>query len=130
MPRLYRNNKENKIHQTINNQRNQQHRTIMAKLTLTITPLEDHTELRVAGLSISKMPMFSDIRHDLCRFEWCGYYVDNDRRTNEMTAKIEKRYLIRILKEMRKAIPFTSIKIKGHYELTGEELFNEVIKES
>lgn len=87
--------------------------------TLIILPHHFHTNFRMKGLSIKKV-------RELCKDE-TGYYISNYLHTNGRSCQIEKNYLIDFLKELYQEIPFDAIKIKGHYEITGEELYKLVI---
>lgn len=97
-------------------------------LTLTITIDLHTTEFRMKGLSIKKL---GDAGTDLCRDSDTNvYYVYNGLGViDQRTAAIKKEYLISFLRGFRKKLQFDKIVIKGHYEVTGDELFNEVIKE-
>lgn len=88
--------------------------------TLTIEPHLHSTYFRLAGLSIKKAGE-GDMGHSLCRDE-SGYYISNDFLTNPRTAAISVSKLVPLLKELHENIQFDKIKIKGHYEKTGEEL--------
>lgn len=74
------------------------------------------------GLSLKKADM-----RELCIDE-SGFYIENEFHTNGRTAQVERKYLVKKLAELHDEMPFDTIKIKGHYETTGEELMAEVLK--
>lgn len=94
----------------------------MKKVRLTVQPMLFHTSLRMQGLSFKKADLY-----ELCKDE-TGFHISNDFHRSPRTAMIEKDYLIKILAELHENMPFDSIRIVGHYEATGEELMNEIIK--
>lgn len=103
---------------------------LTAKLpTLRIEPRWKDTKLSLKGLS------FKAVRHTrfgyhLCRaFDEDGhYFIDSSSMIDSRTSYISKGKLISILKELHECIPFGKIKIIGHYELTGEQLMEEILK--
>lgn len=97
--------------------------------TLTIEPRWKDTIVFLRGLSL-KAVKNTRFGHDLCRaYDEDGhYYIDSSRMTDGKTSAISKDRLIPILKELHECIPFGKIKIIGHYELTGEQLMEEILK--
>jgi len=84
---------------------------------------------KLKGLSI-KAVKGTNFGHDLCRDEGDGkYYISLEYgKMDGRTAKIESGKLIEYLKELHECIQFTTIKQIGHYELTGDQLMDEVLK--
>lgn len=96
--------------------------------TLSIRFYTYHTELKLAGLSFKKIHN-TDIESNIYRDDASGIYcINNQFHTNGKTARIEKEYLINGLAEIYECIPFSKIKTEGHYELTAEQLFDEITK--
>lgn len=91
---------------------------------LTIIPQMHNTFLRMKGLSIKSA---GDAGHEIIRDE-SGYSIPNEFHVNPKTAQIDLNYLTDFLKELHEELPFDGIKIKGKYEITGDELFELVLK--
>lgn len=93
--------------------------------TLTITPQLYQTFLSAKGLSIKSAGYAG---HDLCR-EGNRYYIANRFKTDPRTALISAEHLIKYLSELYEDFHFDKIKIKGHYEITADELYDKIKKE-
>lgn len=87
--------------------------------TLIIIPYLYHTNFRMKGLKIS-------LHYDLCKDE-SGFFIDNKFKRDGKTAVIRVDKLVEFLIELKEEIKFDSIKIKGHYEKTGEEIMKMIL---
>lgn len=96
---------------------------------LTIEPRWKDVIFSMKGLSLKAVRNTNHFGHALCRLEGSGqFYINIEFKTNPRTARITKEALISYLKELYGALSFGKIKIIGHYELTGEQLMEEILK--
>lgn len=93
------------------------------KRRLTIIPGRFHTYFKASKLSIKAA---GNAGHELILDE-CGYCIHNVFKTNRNTAYISVKELVNFLKDLKEEFEFDSIRIDGHYELSGEELYKLVI---
>ncbi len=85
-----------------------------------------HVGLRLKGLSFKALEN-TDIGHELIRGDSGDYeLLGFSSKINPKTANIELNYLLGLLKELHDCIPFDKVKIVGHYEVTGEQLYKLV----
>ncbi len=92
------------------------------KKTLVVIPGLHQTELRMKGLSLKNGPRL------LCKDE-TGFYIEHNLgNTNPRTATIKVECLVEFLKELYQKNPFGRIKLKDNYEITGDQLFQLVLK--
>ena len=97
--------------------------------TLTIDASGHQVLLTLKGLSFKAMSETYKVKSDLCICDstrkYCFWLMNYD--VDGRTAQVKTKYLIERLKEIHEVIPFDKIKLKRHYELTAEELMNEII---
>ena len=93
--------------------------------SLTITFTQIDPQLKLIGLSFRKLKM-TDISSSIYIDDEKKYALSSDFNIDPRTAKINSLFLIKCLKELYEIIPFCKIKIKGHYELSGQDLMNRI----
>ena len=101
---------------------------------LTLYFIIQHTiGIKIKGISFKALKGTYSIGRDLIRSD-TGYpttyeihIAEYSGKLNRNTTNIKREALVTYLKELYEVLPFSSIKIEGHYEATGEELYNEVI---
>lgn len=102
----------------------------MKTLTLSFDQREE-VGVKLTGLSM-KIVRGTRLSHHLCRaYELDGhYYIDLyfNSFLNERTMSIKKEVLVTFLIELYGKILFNKIKIVGNYELSGEQLMIEILK--
>lgn len=96
--------------------------------TLILEPMCYRMNLRLKGLSIKKIPSFCKLSTELCKDE-CGYFIDTYFNTTEFdpnTCHIKYEYLLLLLKELHRIIPFDKIKMEGYYPITEEQMMKDI----
>lgn len=104
--------------------------THMGNKTLFIEIIGEHLTLRMKGLSFKAIKEANDLKQDLCKSDISPntFFIDcSYGKIDGKTAMPKLNYVVKILSELYDFIPFTKIAIKGHYEVTGEQLLKLVI---
>jgi len=85
-------------------------------------------EIKLKGLGVKNSPkdVYKEDTLQLAIDTNYGGY-NGKSKINGNTARIEEDYLIYVLSEIYEEIPFDGIKTKGHYHLSGNEIYNKVI---
>ncbi len=101
----------------------------MTTLTLNFS-VQDTVLLKLKGLSFKSTKNCHRLQSKLVRIDYLNSYAIDCTygNFNGSTCAIKKEYLIEYLKDLRQAIHFDNIKTIGHYELTAEQLLEQITK--